>query len=147
MNCCNQCKRDEYECINKPCVRCVCSWKTNTTVFTVHCTCSYSDVSVDSERWRRPSICPTSSRRTTRTTRASGTGLFEPSLCLWCLCERCSCADVSVRLEMYCRDLTQSFSHVWIVSGPLLLPRTLENGSRTVCYQVRPTAAFPSNTV
>ncbi|XP_042570860.1 nuclease EXOG, mitochondrial-like [Cyprinus carpio] len=34
---------------------------------------------------------------------------------------RCSCADVSVRLEMYCRDLTQSFSHVWIVSGPLLL--------------------------
>lgn len=40
------------------------------------------------------------------------------------------------RLEMYCRELTQSFSHVWIVSGPLLLPRTLENGSRTVCYQL-----------
>ncbi|XP_042570859.1 nuclease EXOG, mitochondrial-like [Cyprinus carpio] len=47
-----------------------------------------------------------------------------------------ACDDVFLRLEMYCRDLTQSFSHVWIVSGPLLLPRTLENGSRTVCYQL-----------
>lgn len=40
------------------------------------------------------------------------------------------------RLEMYCRDLTQSFSHVWIISGPLLLPQTQDNGSRTVCYQL-----------
>ncbi|XP_016339984.1 nuclease EXOG, mitochondrial isoform X1 [Sinocyclocheilus anshuiensis] len=40
------------------------------------------------------------------------------------------------RLEMYCRDLTQSFSQLWVVSGPLLLPQTQENGSRTVCYQL-----------
>lgn len=40
------------------------------------------------------------------------------------------------RLEIYCRELTQRFGDVWVVSGPLLLPQTQENGSRTVRYQL-----------
>ncbi|XP_050954587.1 nuclease EXOG, mitochondrial isoform X3 [Labeo rohita] len=40
------------------------------------------------------------------------------------------------RLEMYCRELTQSFADVWVISGPLLLPQTSEDGSRTVSYQL-----------
>ncbi|XP_063306889.1 nuclease EXOG, mitochondrial [Pelobates fuscus] len=40
------------------------------------------------------------------------------------------------RLEMYCRDLTNRFDDVWIVSGPLVLPQTNEDGKKRVTYQV-----------
>ncbi|KAI7792929.1 nuclease EXOG, mitochondrial-like isoform X1 [Triplophysa rosa] len=40
------------------------------------------------------------------------------------------------RLEMFCRDLTQKFGDVWVVSGPLMLPRVDENGRKTVSYQL-----------
>ncbi|XP_077075353.1 nuclease EXOG, mitochondrial [Siphateles boraxobius] len=40
------------------------------------------------------------------------------------------------RLEMYCRDLTQRFSDVWLVSGPLMLPQVREDGHKTVSYQL-----------
>lgn len=40
------------------------------------------------------------------------------------------------RLEMFCRDLTQKFGDVWIVSGPLHLPQVDENGKKTVSYQL-----------
>ncbi|XP_073437633.1 nuclease EXOG, mitochondrial-like [Dendrobates tinctorius] len=40
------------------------------------------------------------------------------------------------RFEMYCRDLTQRFDDVWIVSGPLLLPVQNEDGKKSVTYQV-----------
>ncbi|XP_024612259.1 nuclease EXOG, mitochondrial [Neophocaena asiaeorientalis asiaeorientalis] len=40
------------------------------------------------------------------------------------------------RMEMYCRELTERFEDVWIVSGPLTLPQTGSNGRKTVSYQV-----------
>ncbi|CAH2281978.1 nuclease EXOG, mitochondrial [Pelobates cultripes] len=40
------------------------------------------------------------------------------------------------RLEMYCRDLTNRFDDVWIVSGPLVLPQMNEDGKKRVTYQV-----------
>ncbi|XP_071392903.1 nuclease EXOG, mitochondrial-like isoform X2 [Centroberyx affinis] len=41
------------------------------------------------------------------------------------------------RLEMYCRELTQRFQDVWVVSGPLVLPREEEeDGRKMVSYQV-----------
>eukprot|EP00069_Balaena_mysticetus_P009640 bmy_20312T0 len=40
------------------------------------------------------------------------------------------------RIEMYCRELTERFEDVWIVSGPLTLPQTGSNGRKTVSYQV-----------
>ncbi|CAJ0920548.1 unnamed protein product [Ranitomeya imitator] len=40
------------------------------------------------------------------------------------------------RFEMYCRDLTQRFHDVWIVSGPLPLPVQNEDGKKSVSYQV-----------
>ncbi|XP_004377375.1 nuclease EXOG, mitochondrial isoform X2 [Trichechus manatus latirostris] len=40
------------------------------------------------------------------------------------------------RIEMYCRELTERFEDVWIVSGPLTLPQTGSDGKRTVSYQV-----------
>ncbi|XP_077124787.1 nuclease EXOG, mitochondrial [Ranitomeya variabilis] len=40
------------------------------------------------------------------------------------------------RFEMYCRDLTQRFDDVWIVSGPLPLPVQNEDGKKSVSYQV-----------
>ncbi|XP_075684802.1 nuclease EXOG, mitochondrial [Rhinoderma darwinii] len=40
------------------------------------------------------------------------------------------------RFEMYCRDLTQRFEDVWIVSGPLTLPVQHEDGKKNVRYQV-----------
>ncbi|XP_049997585.1 nuclease EXOG, mitochondrial isoform X1 [Alexandromys fortis] len=39
------------------------------------------------------------------------------------------------RIEMYCRELTERFEDVWIVSGPLTLPHT-SDGKKTVSYQV-----------
>ncbi|XP_051971009.1 nuclease EXOG, mitochondrial-like [Xyrauchen texanus] len=40
------------------------------------------------------------------------------------------------RLEMYCRDLTQRFGDLWIVSGPLLLPQVGDDGKKTISYQL-----------
>ncbi|XP_062072309.1 nuclease EXOG, mitochondrial isoform X3 [Lepus europaeus] len=39
------------------------------------------------------------------------------------------------RVEMYCRELTERFEDVWIVSGPLTLPQTGSDGKKTVSYQ------------
>uniref|UniRef100_A0A8C2QJ60 Nuclease EXOG, mitochondrial n=2 Tax=Cricetulus griseus TaxID=10029 RepID=A0A8C2QJ60_CRIGR len=40
------------------------------------------------------------------------------------------------RIEMYCRELTERFEDVWIVSGPLTLPHTGSDGKKAVSYQV-----------
>ena len=40
------------------------------------------------------------------------------------------------RIEMYCRELTERFEDVWIVSGPLTLPQTGSDGKKNVSYQV-----------
>ncbi|KAM5281229.1 nuclease EXOG, mitochondrial isoform 2-T2 [Ctenodactylus gundi] len=40
------------------------------------------------------------------------------------------------RVEMYCRELTERFEDVWIVSGPLTLPQTGSDGKKIVTYQV-----------
>ncbi|XP_004478444.1 nuclease EXOG, mitochondrial [Dasypus novemcinctus] len=40
------------------------------------------------------------------------------------------------RIEMYCRELTERFEDVWVVSGPLTLPQTGDDGKKTVSYQV-----------
>ncbi|KFO38320.1 Nuclease EXOG, mitochondrial [Fukomys damarensis] len=40
------------------------------------------------------------------------------------------------RIEMYCRELTERFEDVWIVSGPLTLPQSKSDGKKTVTYQV-----------
>uniref|UniRef100_A0A8C8ZQZ7 Nuclease EXOG, mitochondrial n=1 Tax=Prolemur simus TaxID=1328070 RepID=A0A8C8ZQZ7_PROSS len=40
------------------------------------------------------------------------------------------------RMEMYCRELTERFEDVWVVSGPLTLPQTTNDGKKTVSYQV-----------
>ncbi|XP_060679444.1 nuclease EXOG, mitochondrial-like [Hemiscyllium ocellatum] len=40
------------------------------------------------------------------------------------------------RLEMYCRELTQRYENVWVISGPLTLPVTGTDGKKSVSYQV-----------
>ena len=40
------------------------------------------------------------------------------------------------RLEMYCRDLTKKYKGVRIISGPLVLPTTDEDGLHYVKYPV-----------
>ncbi|NP_001090384.1 nuclease EXOG, mitochondrial [Xenopus laevis] len=40
------------------------------------------------------------------------------------------------RMEMYCRDLTKRFEDVWVVSGPLELPTSHEDGKKRVTYEV-----------
>ncbi|ELK25140.1 Nuclease EXOG, mitochondrial [Myotis davidii] len=40
------------------------------------------------------------------------------------------------RIEMYCRELTERFDDVWIVSGPLTLPQTGSDGKKIVSYQL-----------
>jgi endonuclease G len=40
------------------------------------------------------------------------------------------------KLEKYTRDLTSSYSHVHVISGPLYLPREESDGKRYVKYQV-----------
>ncbi|EAW64538.1 endonuclease G-like 1, isoform CRA_b [Homo sapiens] len=40
------------------------------------------------------------------------------------------------RIEMYCRELTERFEDVWVVSGPLTLPQTRGDGKKIVSYQV-----------
>ncbi|XP_074168700.1 nuclease EXOG, mitochondrial isoform X1 [Rhinolophus sinicus] len=40
------------------------------------------------------------------------------------------------RIEMYCRELTERFEDVWVVSGPLTLPQTGGDGKKIVSYQV-----------
>ncbi|KAM6170196.1 nuclease EXOG, mitochondrial isoform 2-T2 [Rhynchocyon petersi] len=51
------------------------------------------------------------------------------------------------RIEMYCRELTERFEDVWIVSGPLTLPQTGSDGKKTVSYQVigQDNVAVPSH--
>ncbi|XP_069503835.1 nuclease EXOG, mitochondrial isoform X1 [Ambystoma mexicanum] len=51
------------------------------------------------------------------------------------------------RMEMYCRDLTAKFDDVWVVSGPLVLPQTEEDGKRKVTYTVigKDDVAVPSH--
>ncbi|XP_055985202.1 nuclease EXOG, mitochondrial [Sorex fumeus] len=51
------------------------------------------------------------------------------------------------RMEMYCRELTERFEDVWIVSGPLTLPQTGSDGKKTVSYQVigQDNVAVPSH--
>nr|XP_007969932.2 nuclease EXOG, mitochondrial [Chlorocebus sabaeus] len=40
------------------------------------------------------------------------------------------------RIEMYCRELTERFEDVWVISGPLTLPQTRSDGKKVVSYQV-----------
>lgn len=41
------------------------------------------------------------------------------------------------RFEMYCRDLAKRFDRVQVVSGPMVLPSTLnDRGQRVVTYPV-----------
>ncbi|XP_026852496.2 nuclease EXOG, mitochondrial isoform X2 [Electrophorus electricus] len=40
------------------------------------------------------------------------------------------------RLEMYCRELTERFSDVWVISGPLTLPQVYQDGKKMVSYQL-----------
>uniref|UniRef100_A0A6J0SNS6 Nuclease EXOG, mitochondrial isoform X1 n=1 Tax=Pogona vitticeps TaxID=103695 RepID=A0A6J0SNS6_9SAUR len=51
------------------------------------------------------------------------------------------------RVEMYCRELTERFEDVWIVSGPLILPQMEEDGKKRVTYQVigKDEVAVPSH--
>ncbi|XP_048366234.1 nuclease EXOG, mitochondrial [Sphaerodactylus townsendi] len=51
------------------------------------------------------------------------------------------------RMEMYCRELTERFEDVWIVSGPLTLPQSDEDGKKRVIYQVigKDDVAVPSH--
>ncbi|XP_053265875.1 nuclease EXOG, mitochondrial isoform X1 [Podarcis raffonei] len=51
------------------------------------------------------------------------------------------------RLEMYCRELTDRFEDVWIVSGPLTLPQMDDDGKKRVVYQVigKDDVAVPSH--
>lgn len=53
-----------------------------------------------------------------------------------CLCEYHTSFALLFRMEMYCRELTERFEDVWIVSGPLTLPQTGSDGKKTVSYQV-----------
>uniref|UniRef100_A0A4X2KD78 Nuclease EXOG, mitochondrial n=1 Tax=Vombatus ursinus TaxID=29139 RepID=A0A4X2KD78_VOMUR len=51
------------------------------------------------------------------------------------------------RIEMYCRELTERFDDVWIVSGPLTLPQMGEDGRKRVTYEVigKDDVAVPSH--
>ncbi|KAJ7322138.1 hypothetical protein JRQ81_018425 [Phrynocephalus forsythii] len=51
------------------------------------------------------------------------------------------------RVEMYCRELTERFEDVWIVSGPLTLPQIEDDGKKRVSYQVigKDDVAVPSH--
>ncbi|KAH0627615.1 hypothetical protein JD844_003572 [Phrynosoma platyrhinos] len=51
------------------------------------------------------------------------------------------------RIEMYCRELTERFEDVWIVSGPLTLPQVEDDGKKRVTYQVigKDDVAVPSH--
>nr|XP_024101031.1 nuclease EXOG, mitochondrial isoform X1 [Pongo abelii] len=51
------------------------------------------------------------------------------------------------RIEMYCRELTERFEDVWVVSGPLTLPQTGSDGKKIVSYQVigKDNVAVPSH--
>lgn len=46
------------------------------------------------------------------------------------------CFALFFRIEMYCRELTERFEDVWVVSGPLTLPQTGSDGKKVVSYQV-----------
>ncbi|XP_075602862.1 nuclease EXOG, mitochondrial [Balearica regulorum gibbericeps] len=51
------------------------------------------------------------------------------------------------RMEMYCRELTERFEDVWVVSGPLTLPQINDDGKKSVTYQVigKDDVAVPSH--
>ncbi|XP_061442986.1 nuclease EXOG, mitochondrial isoform X2 [Rhineura floridana] len=51
------------------------------------------------------------------------------------------------RIEMYCRELTERFEDVWIVSGPLTLSQVDDDGRKKVVYQVigKDDVAVPSH--
>ncbi|XP_066484772.1 nuclease EXOG, mitochondrial [Tiliqua scincoides] len=51
------------------------------------------------------------------------------------------------RMEMYCRELTERFEDVWVVSGPLTLPQIGDDGKKRVIYQVigKDDVAVPSH--
>ncbi|XP_003227857.1 nuclease EXOG, mitochondrial [Anolis carolinensis] len=51
------------------------------------------------------------------------------------------------RIEMYCRELTERFEDIWIVSGPLTLPQMEGDGKKRVTYQVigKDDVAVPSH--
>uniref|UniRef100_A0A8D2P2M9 Exo/endonuclease G n=1 Tax=Zosterops lateralis melanops TaxID=1220523 RepID=A0A8D2P2M9_ZOSLA len=51
------------------------------------------------------------------------------------------------QMEMYCRELTERFEDVWVVSGPLTLPQTNGDGKKSVTYQVigKDDVAVPSH--
>ncbi|XP_063003502.1 nuclease EXOG, mitochondrial [Elgaria multicarinata webbii] len=51
------------------------------------------------------------------------------------------------RIEMYCRELTERFEDVWVVSGPLTLPMMDDDGKKRVVYQVigKDDVAVPSH--
>ncbi|KAJ6659324.1 hypothetical protein lerEdw1_019195 [Lerista edwardsae] len=51
------------------------------------------------------------------------------------------------RMEMYCRELTERFEDVWVVSGPLTLPQIGDDGKKRVTYQVigKDDVAVPSH--
>ncbi|XP_048872387.1 nuclease EXOG, mitochondrial-like [Brienomyrus brachyistius] len=40
------------------------------------------------------------------------------------------------RLEMYCRNLTEKFEDVWVISGPLTLPEVGADGKKTISYKL-----------
>ncbi|XP_074900934.1 nuclease EXOG, mitochondrial isoform X2 [Buteo buteo] len=48
------------------------------------------------------------------------------------------------RMEMYCRELTERFEDVWVVSGPLTLPQTNDDGKKSVTYQGRTLHSSPA---
>lgn len=53
-------------------------------------------------------------------------------------------ANFWYRLEAYCRSLTKRYSNVYIVSGPLYLPRE-QDGKKMITYEVRFYACYCYN--
>ncbi|KAI4886455.1 hypothetical protein NFI96_033912 [Prochilodus magdalenae] len=78
----------------------------------------FSEARQHSNQWQKPSISQILSPRIMKTTQAFGTVFY------------------ILRLEMYCRELTERFSDVWVISGPLTLPQVGEDGKKTVSYQL-----------
>ncbi|KAK1794929.1 hypothetical protein P4O66_010121 [Electrophorus voltai] len=71
-------------------------------------------------QWQRHFISRISSHRIMKIIQASGTDIY----------------FLLPRLEMYCRELTERFSDVWVISGPLTLPQVYQDGKKMVSYQL-----------
>ncbi|XP_074841222.1 nuclease EXOG, mitochondrial isoform X2 [Carettochelys insculpta] len=107
------------------------------------------------ELWLKHFTCPTLCPKIMRITQDSGTaGLLKLLARFSQLCDPILQglvshlkADAPLRVEMYCRELTERFEDVWIVSGPLTLPQTGDDGKRRVIYQVigKDDVAVPSH--